>query len=146
MITSKAQHEGCDDVTQHSKHQVALDDVLDFIGEDEDQPVVEVPAAEDMAVHAIPGVPRLGVRDPGRGESAVGYEPDEDELPVSWFDDEEHEGEPTPGDIADLDTADVEDVLIAQHYAFETESEKDDDAENDDAQNEDREQVPDAEA
>jgi hypothetical protein len=66
------------------------------------------------------------VRDPGRSESAVGYEPDED-LPSSWFDDEEHEGEPTPGDITDLDTADVEDVLIAQHYAFDTEAEGDDD-------------------
>lgn len=113
-------------MTEHPKHQVALDDVLDFVGEDEDQSVVEVPSAEDMAVHSIPGTPRHGVRDPGRSESAVGYEPGDDDPRASWFDDEEHEGEATPRDITDPETADVDDVLIAQHYAFDTESENDD--------------------
>ena len=113
-------------MTDQPRHHVALDGVYDFLPEDENEVAVDSPGAEDTAVHTIPDSPRHGVRDPGRSESAIGDESDEERIPTSWFEDEEHEGERTPEDLVEFETADVDDVLIAQHYAFETESENED--------------------
>jgi hypothetical protein len=102
-----------------TRRKLAVDEVYDFLPEDENEPQEDLAPAETAALHTIRDVPRLGVRDPARRESAIGAEGDEDELPASWFDDEEPEG-PPPVDGEELETADVEDVLVAQHYAFET--------------------------
>jgi hypothetical protein len=115
MIRVERPHEGDGAVTVQQGRQPAVEDAYDFLG-DEDQPVVVPRPAEFVALHTISDEPSMERLDSEPG--------DDDEPPATWFDDEE----PEAGYAVEAEerTADLEDVLIVQHYVFADADEPDD--------------------
>ena len=89
---------------------------MDFLPADDETGERTEKSAEELALRYIPDSPRRALDDPARREDSS----DLDELsPASWFEDEEPE--PPYGTQEDEDEAAVDDLLVAQHYAFEDE-------------------------
>jgi hypothetical protein len=101
---------------EHHHHDAFPDDLLDFLPADDETGERSERSAEELALRSIPDSPRAALDDPARREDSS----DLDELsPASWFEDEEPE--PPYGTQGDEDEAAVDDLLVAQHYAFEDE-------------------------
>ena len=102
---------------EHHHHDAFPDDLLDFLPADDETGERSDRSEEEFALRSIPDSPRAALDDPARREDSS----DLDELsPASWFEDEEPE--PPYGTREDEDEAAVDDLLVAQHYAFEDES------------------------
>ena len=115
---------------QADKHPVTPEDTWDFLPGDDDLTAPEERSGEESAMHRIPDTPPVGIDDVARRESDVGFADDET-SPVAWFDDEEPDL-PYARATADDETVDVEDLLVAQHYAFADEASDDLAADNGD--------------
>jgi hypothetical protein len=111
--------------TEH--HKALPDDVLDFL-EVPDPDDVEGRRAEDLrasseeelAVTPIPDAPRPAFVDPALRE----FDDDRRLPPASWFEDEEPEAPYLTADEDD-EAESVDELLAAQHYLFDNETEPD---------------------
>ena len=102
---------------EHHHHDAFPDDLLDFLPADDDAGERSDRSAEELALRSVPDSLRAPFDDPALREDSS----DVDELlPASWFEDEEPE--PPYGTREDEDEAAVDDLLVAQHYAFDEES------------------------
>lgn len=102
---------------EHHHHDALPDDVLEFLPADDESGERREMSAEELAVRSVPDSLRTALDDPALREDSS----DVDELsPSSWFEDEEPE--PPYRNPEDDEEASVEDLLVAQHYAFEEDS------------------------
>jgi hypothetical protein len=114
MIISAKGHEMAS--TEH--HKALPDDLLLFLEEDDELEESTSTSEEELAVWPIPDSSRAPLDDPALRE-VTGRRPT---LPAQWFDDEEPEARPVLDD--DDDTAEsVDELLVAQHYLFDAETE-----------------------
>jgi len=101
---------------EHHHHEALPDDVLDFLPPDDEAGDRQENSEEELAVQAVPDSPLSPLDDPALREDSS----EVDELsPASWFEDEEPE--PPYATTEDESEAAVDDLLVAQHYAFEDE-------------------------
>lgn len=106
---------------EHHHHEALPDDVLEFLPADDETGDRLERSEEELAMRSVPDSPLGPLDDPALREDSS----DVDLLsPASWFEDEE----PEPPYVAteDEDDVAVDDLLVAQHYAFEDETDEDD--------------------
>ncbi len=103
-----------------ARHHNSMAEVYDFLPDPDDTQLLEASPAEVSAIHTVPAFTAalVSVTHPSPGPDDAGA----DEVPVAWFEDEEPDVGCAPrDDVEDDETADVDDVLIVQHYAFDEE-------------------------
>jgi hypothetical protein len=106
---------------EHHHHDAFPDDLLDFLPADDETGERSDRSAEELALRSVPDSLRAPLDDPALREDSS----DVDELsPASWFEDEQPE--PPYRSPQDDEEASVDDLLVAQHYAFEGDSDASD--------------------
>jgi len=104
---------------EHHHHEALPDDVLEFLPADDETGDRLERSEEELAMRSVPDSPLGPLDDPALREDSS----EVDLLsPASWFEDEEPE--PPYLTTEDEDDTAVDDLLVAQHYAFEDEADE----------------------
>lgn len=101
---------------EHHHHEALPDDVLEFLPADDETGERSERSEEELAMQSVPDSRLAPLDDPALREDSSEVE---GLSPASWFEDEEPE--PPYRTTEDEDEAAVDDLLVAQHYAFEHE-------------------------
>lgn len=99
------------------RHEALPDDALEFFDTSDDAEEEQGEACEELALTPIPDSARPTLDDPAFAESRVTTVA----THGSWFADEEPEP-PYRADVDDSELESVDQLLVAQHYLFDDES------------------------